>query len=379
MSDFVFKPFTQDKSPVVLVQFDYNADLVLKVKSCAGRQWSRSLVSWYLPADKTVVRSAYKKLKKHGCTVDVSLIDTAWLDPFVNFPEVDAFKSYLIGLRLSKSTIESYTGMIAGWAQYMRPKKLSDMNSLDLRSYIEHKSNGDNFSVSTHRQFISAVKHYAEMNGIIDLNTITLTRPKRSQFKPVVLSEQEVIHLLQSTVNLKHRFIIGMLYSCGLRVGELCNMRVADLDLDRLQVHVQQSKGRKDRYTGVAQSMLPMISNYLKSYQPTEYLVEGKADDKRYNENSIRAFIKRSCKKANIIKKVTPHTLRHSYATHMIENGVGLRHVQDLLGHSKPETTMLYTHIAKKDLIEVPNPLDKAVLKYRQSDKNTRYVHISRQ
>jgi site-specific recombinase XerD len=148
------------------------------------------------------------------------------------------------------------------------------------------------------------------------------------------------------------------------------------MDLERMQLHVRNSKGRKDRYVGIASSVLPLLHNYRNSYHTRTYLFEGAAG-KRYSASSVRAFLKRSCKAAKITKHITPHTLRHSYATHLVENGAGIAHVQRLLGHSKPETTMLYTHIANADLIAIENPLDVAVHKNRLADKNNKNIGLS--
>lgn len=186
---------------------------------------------------------------------------------------------------------------------------------------------------------------------------------------PSVLSKEEVIDLLRATHNLKHRTILALLYSCGLRISEVLRLRLADIDLDRRQLVIYQAKGRKDRYVVLAESTIPLLLNYVSSYKPKGYLFQGSKGGV-YSTTSIRAFLKRSCKRAGIRKRVTPHTLRHSYATHLVEDGVNLRLIQELLGHSKPETTMIYTHVAKKDLLAVRSPLDTALLELRPTDKN---------
>ncbi len=183
---------------------------------------------------------------------------------------------------------------------------------------------------------------------------------------PEVLSIEEILSLIQVTHNLKHRTIIAMLYSCGLRIGELLNLRLADIHLRRRQLQIRNAKGRKDRYVVLADSVLPLLNNYLMSYSPHEYLIEGKVG-KPYSASSVRKFLKRSCRLANIHRPITPHTLRHSYATHLLEQGIGLRHIQELLGHSKPETTMIYTHLARKDLLNVASPLDTALKQFRDN------------
>ena len=138
-----------------------------------------------------------------------------------------------------------------------------------------------------------------------------------------------------------------LLYSSGLRIGEVTSLLLKNIDILRRQIKVEGGKGRKDRFVVLANTFLPLLQNYLSTFKPAFYFVEG-TEGKKYSQSSIRKFLFKSVQKAGISKKVTPHTLRHSYATHLLENGVGLRHIQELLGHAKPETTMIYTHVAKK-------------------------------
>lgn len=223
---------------------------------------------------------------------------------------------------------------------------------------------------------ISAVKHFGERFSRSEIVPPDLTRPAKNKRLPTVLSKQEVVVLLQSTSNLKHRTALAMLYASGLRIGELISLKIADIDMERRQIRIQNAKGRKDRYGILAESILPLLHNYLMTYRPVYYFIEG-PQQKKYSEGSVRKFLQRSCQRAGIKKHCTPHTLRHSYATHLIENGVGLRHVQDLLGHSKPETTMIYTHVAQKDLLQIRSPLDTVVLELLESDKNPLKISLS--
>lgn len=152
---------------------------------------------------------------------------------------------------------------------------------------------------------------------------------------------------------------MALIYSAGLRISELINLELRQIDVDRRQIIIKNAKGRKDRNVILAKSFIPVLNNYLNTYRPKVYFTEGKIGGK-YSPESIRAFLKRSCQAAKISKNVTPHTLRHSYATHLLENGIDLRYIQELLGHAKPETTMIYTHVAKKDLLQIESPLDIA-------------------
>lgn len=207
------------------------------------------------------------------------------------------------------------------------------------------------------------------------IEELNLTRPKKSRHLPIVLSQQEMLEILICTKNLKHRAILALLYSCGLRVGELINLELKHIDIQRNQIAVKNSKGRKDRYVKMADSITPLLLNYVQTYKPQLYFAEGRTNEK-YTASSIRAFLKRSCQLAKISKIVTPHTLRHSYATHLLEGGTDIRVIQTLLGHNKPETTMIYTHVSTSFLERVNNPLDQAVKKFMTNGNNEEYLKI---
>ena len=169
-----------------------------------------------------------------------------------------------------------------------------------------------------------------------------------------------------------------MLYSAGLRVGELLNLELRDLDLERNLIHVKQGKGRKDRNVSLGQYIKPVLLNYAEGYRPQKYLFESTTPGMPYSASAIRQFLKVSCKSAGITKHVTPHTLRHSYATHLLESGVDIRYIQELLGHSRPETTMIYTHVSEKNIYEIKNPLDEAVNKFNKTDNRDKNLSLSR-
>ncbi|NER11632.1 Site-specific recombinase XerD [Muriicola jejuensis] len=279
------------------------------------------------------------------------------------------YTHYLEGLRMSPSTVTTYRSFIVFLLLFWKERPLSELDNPAVQRFIEVVVKRRKYGISTHRQLVSALKHFGDRFLESGIEPEVLKRPKRSRILPNVLSKEEVIDLLRATYNLKHRMVLALLYSCGLRISEVLELRIANIDIDRRQVVILNSKGRKDRYVVLAESTVPLLINYISSYRPRNYLFNG-TDHGPYSSTSIRAFLKRSCRRAGIRKRVTPHTLRHSYATHLIENGVNLRIVQELLGHSKPETTMVYTHVAKKDLLAVRSPLDTTLLELRSSDKN---------
>ena len=289
---------------------------------------------------------------------------------------LNGFFRFLQGKRYSKSTVNTYTYLIADLVEFYNDKTIGRLNNRDIEVFIEQIMLKKSFAISTHRQFISALKQFCTFYPSCKIEELKLIYPRKSKKLPIVLSQKEVINLLQVTKNLKHRAILALIYSAGLRISELINLELTQIHIDRKQLVIKYGKERKDRYIVLADSFLPLLKNYFITYQPKRYFAEGPKHQK-YSASSIRKFLWRSCQQAKIYKHVTPHTLRHSYATHLLENGIGLRYIQELLGHSKPETTMIYTHVARKDLLDIQSPLDLAVSAIFNSQKGEQNFLIS--
>ena len=286
------------------------------------------------------------------------------------------FYLYLKGKRYSQSTIQTYTFFIADFINFHTKTPIEKLTNRDVELFIESVFIERKYSVSSQRQFISALKIFTAFCPQTTINDLSLERPKKSRILPNVLSQEEVLKIIQLTRNLKHRAIIVLLYSSGLRIGEVTSLLLKNIDILRRQIKVEGGKGRKDRFVVLANTFLPLLQNYLSTFKPAFYFVEG-TEGEKYSQSSIRKFLFKSVQKAGISKKVTPHTLRHSYATHLLENGVGLRHIQELLGHAKPETTMIYTHVAKKDLLDIQSPLDTILLQLNKNDKREQKFLLS--
>ncbi len=368
------------KNNQLLIKFDYDETLISLIRSIQGTSWSKSLKAWYILNTKDNLNIILKLFEKIT-TIDFSKIGKS--APFKrNLTEeqkqlLNQFYLFLKGKRYSQSTIQTYTFFIADFINFHTKTPLAELTNRAVELFIETVFMERNYSVSSQRQFISALKIFTVFCPQTKIHNLSLERPKKSRILPSVLSQEEVLRIIQYTQNIKHRAILTLLYSCGLRIGELINLKLIDFHIDRKQLIVKKGKGRKDRYVSLADSFLPLLSNYYHSYQPTIYFVEGQNGGK-YSAESIRSFLRKSCKKAGIRKPVTPHTLRHSYATHLLENGVDLRYIQTLLGHSKPETTMIYTHVQRKDLMEIQNPLDVALQKLNKINNDKQKVVLSR-
>ena len=378
-STIILEQKTHRKNNQLLIKFDYDETLISLVRSVNGTSWSKSLKTWYLintAENLAIILKLFEGITK---------IDLSGISKKVGFkrdltPEqkkiLNNFYLFLKGKRYSQSTIQTYTIFVADFINFHTKTPLEELTNRDVELFIETVFIERNYSVSSQRQFISALKIFTVFCPQTKINNLSLERPKKSRLLPNVLSQEEVLRIIQLTKNLKHRAIIVLLYSSGLRIGEVTGLLLKNIDILRKQIKVEGGKGRKDRFVVLATSYLPLLHNYLTTFKPALYFIEGPTG-KKYSESSIRKFLFKSVQKAGISKKVTPHTLRHSYATHLLENGVGLRHIQELLGHAKPETTMIYTHVAKKDLLDIQSPLDTILLNLDKSDKQEQKFLLS--
>ena len=363
---------------LIFVYFKYNDQLISAIKRTKVFNWSVSKRCWHTPFTDHHLELTNQIFDSIAIiTIDQSIYKLPSQSPVKkkrvisekNKEIIRAYVSYLRGKCYSESTIKTYFFFIADFFDFINLVPLEELTNRHVELFIENVFIPRHYSISTHRQFTSAMKLFVNFYPDSKIDNFTLDRPKRSHLLPTVLSNEEIINILRCTKNLKHRAIIAIIYSAGLRISELINLQLTHIDIQRRQLIIKNSKGRKDRNIILAISCIPLMLNYLNTYKPEVFFAEGKPSEK-YSPESVRAFLKRSCKAANVRKKVTPHTLRHSYATHLLENGIDLRYIQELLGHAKPETTMIYTHVSKKDLLRIESPLDVAVKKISQEANN---------
>lgn len=215
-----------------------------------------------------------------------------------------------------------------------------------------------NLSYSAQSQFINAIKFYYEKTLENPKTVYNLPRPKKPKTLPKVMSRKEVFKLLSVISNIKHKAILHIIYSGGLRLGELLNLKIEDIDSDRMLIHIKGGKGKKDRTTILGNTCLLILREYYRSYKPGVWLFESIKKGKQYSAKSVQNIFKTNLKKAGISKPFTVHSLRHSFATHLLEQGVDLRYIQELLGHSSSKTTEIYTHVSTKNLQNIVTPAD---------------------
>ena len=241
---------------------------------------------------------------------------------------------------------------------YYSKKDLLEISEEDIKKYLLYLVEKRKVSASYQNQVINAIKFYYEkVCGRKKLPYITIDRPFQDKILPTVLSEEEVMRILNSVTNIKHKAILLTIYSAGLRISEVINLKVADIDSSRKAIIIKGAKGKKDRNSILSDKLLLFLREYFKLYKPKMWLFEGQTGE-QYSDSSIQAIFRDACYKAKIQKKATVHTLRHSFATHLLERGTDLRYIQELLGHSSSKTTEIYTHITHKGMEQVKSPLD---------------------
>ncbi|MDP5077123.1 MAG: site-specific integrase [Nonlabens sp.] len=259
--------------------------------------------------------------------------------------------------RYAPNTINSYHGSLIAFQKYIGNKPLQELSTYKLLHEIGEVVLHKKLAYTTHKQLIGALKLYLMEihNREIDFSTVyPKTQPRPL---PVVLSLQEVKKVLDASTNLKHKCMLTMVYALGLRSGELINLKITDIDKTRRQIHLKNAKGGKDRILPYPDSMRELLKAYYLEFKPQTYLFNGQ-NAPQYAPESLRQVFIKACVKARIKKTVTLHSLRHAYATHLMDAGTDVRVIKELLGHNNIKTTLIYTHVTQRTLDKVPSPLD---------------------
>ncbi len=258
--------------------------------------------------------------------------------------------------RYANNTIRTYVHFFESFINYYSTIDLQAITEIHIRAYLKmliHQQKSNSYL----NQVINSIKFYYEVVLGMPNRFYEVERPRKEHKLPTVISKEDVLALIEQTNNIKHRCIVELLYGSGLRRNELLSLKIEDIDSKRMLVRVKQAKGNKDRITLLSQNALQDLRSYYKTWKPKEYLFEGQKGGK-YSGQSVVKVVKTAAHKAKIRITVTPHMLRHSFATHLLEAGVDLRQIQVLLGHSSSKTTEIYTHVATNTFKTIKNPLD---------------------
>ena len=269
------------------------------------------------------------------------------------------FEKKMQSRRYSENTLKVYSDAIQVFFKHFNNVKEADISIQHIEQFNHEYIFKNGHSISYQNQVINAVKLFYKLMGNTSLNIEGISRPRREHKLPSVLSKQEVKMILESLTNIKHKCMLSLIYSCGLRRGELLRLKIGDIDSKRNIINVRQSKGKKDRIVPLSLKLLEMLREYYRGYKPELWLFEGQEKGMQYDERSLQLVLKKAVRKAGIKKEVSLHWLRHSYATHLLEAGTDLRYIQELLGHSSSRTTEIYTLVSTRMIQNIVSPFDQ--------------------
>ena len=345
--------------------FTHNKELNKAVKNIPYAAWNEQNKCWTIPFAEKFIKELksladYHKLKLIYEEEELDKEKKARTSQYdiTNYracPEDYILK--LKELRYSIRTIRVYQGLFEEFINFYNTIKLESIDESMIIGFMRYLVIERKISISYQNQAINAIKFYYERVLGGQRKVYLVDRPRPEKKLPTVLNEQEVIQIFNVTENIKHKAILMLAYSAGLRLSELVNVKIKDIDSTRMQIRIEQAKGKKDRYSLLSIKLLEVLRKYFKDYKPKQWLFEG-INGGMYSPRSIQLIMGESVKKAGITKKVGVHTLRHSFATHLLEGGTDLRYIQSLLGHESSKTTEVYTHITTKGFDQIKSPLD---------------------
>jgi integrase/recombinase XerD len=357
--------FIEDK---IHIKIPYDAELIAGMKTIKEAKWQPSEKAWILPNDKALVDILFRTFKgiawihlRKNTEKKVSIQKVEEKIPKKVKPEnpvIADFIAYLNSKRYSENTVETYSDALKTFFRFLSGKAIAAIENSDVIRFNNEYILKNGYSVSYQNQVINAIKLFFDKIKNKKLEIEKLHRPKSERKLPSVLSKEEVKKILDAPHNLKHRAMLSLIYACGLRRSELLNLKLNDIHRERMILIIRQSKGKKDRIVPISEKLLEMLTNYWKIFKPGTWLFEGQEAGQMYSEKSLENVLKQSVRKAGITKPVSLHWLRHSYATHLLENGTDLRYIQELLGHSSSKTTEIYTHVSTKNIQKIKSPFD---------------------
>lgn len=354
------------------IHFKFNREIFHYFKLLPGANWDKHERCWVIEERYFDKNKIYRDFESKAIISEVNYplksveYKRSKLKPNDFLPELDsrrqdtinAFQAFLNSRRYSPNTVEAYTDGLSIFLRFTMPKSIENISNDDLIQFNNEYILKNGYSASYQNQVINAIKLYFRAIQSHHLKVDLVYRPKTEKLLPNILSKEEVKRILVKTTNLKHRAMLSVIYSCGLRRSELLNLSLKDILSERKLIHIRQSKGKKDRVVPLSDKILQLLREYYIVYKPKVWLFEGEIEGKRYSERSLQLVFKKSLTQAKIDKPATLHWLRHSYATHLLESGTDLRYIQELLGHKNSKTTEIYTHVSIRNIEQIKSPFD---------------------
>lgn len=366
---------------IVIIAFAYNPMLAAIVKQLPGAAWSRSLKSWYIPKHQfdlhrffeTMKGKAwvdYEGLKKEKQVKPAPASESGAVKPRYNLKSIKAqltpdvkvqiqsFKKWMEQKRYAENSVKTYIHQLEIFFGFYASKRPEAINNDDITRFNTDFILKYGLSPTFQNQTVSALKVFYGNTYKRLLNVEEIERPLKAKPLPKVFSKADLEKFFRAVTNPKHKMAMEIIYSCGLRRSELVNLKLEHLDSKRKMLSVINAKGKKDRMIPLSARTLSKITEYYHAYHPKQYLIEGQYPGRSISVASLQKIFDQTMEKAKIKKPYTIHCLRHSIATHLLENGTDLRYIQELLGHKSSKTTEIYTHVSTQSLQNIKNPFD---------------------
>jgi site-specific recombinase XerD len=379
--EIIIKPFTLEKN-MMLIQLPEISAIIQQVKRFAGCRYSKANQCYLLPAAPAVMQNLIQLATANGLIL-VNHVPDNYLNkryaPFVRQIQldqtlqnlkkitppdgrvyVDAMTDYMLAFNLSHNTIRNYAQALISFLRFCNYRNPEQITSAEI---VRHLSNmmRMGLSPSSGHTLVNALKFYYTHVLHYEYYEIDLPRPKKADKLPSVLTTEECIGIFEKVANPKHKLLLMLAYGAGLRLNELVTLRWTDILMDEHKIHVKAGKGNKDRMVMMPYSIVAFLHTYQSLYKSYDWVFEGQHKGEPYSGSSVQQIMRRAVAAAGLQKRATMHTLRHSFATHLLEAGTDLRFIQALLGHSSVKTTMLYTHLTTKGMDKIQSPLDRLV------------------
>ena len=354
-----------------LIFFRYDQEIIGKVKSIPGSRWEHFGRDWHIAGiglnlnrlrrefgDCMHYDLQFPQMQKvlQGKVVASGVHIEHMSEE--NKRILQLFRDYMERGRYSRSTERTYYDIMRTFVRFISPKSLTGDLEGESDRFITEYIIRKKLSGSYQNQFISAFKLLFKEVIRTPVHVEFIKRPRAGFRLPNVLNKREVRSIIVATRNVKHRAMLSLTYACGLRCGELLNLKLTDIDSVRGLLKINHAKGNRDRVVPLPKNMVEELRVYYQQFRPETWLFEGNTPGKRYSTRSVEEVIKKSVQLAKIKKSVTLHWLRHSYATHLHENGVDIKYIQMLLGHKNTKTTEIYTHVSQKSLLQIRSPFE---------------------
>ena len=337
----------------IALLFDYDKDVITLVKQIEGRKWSASNKFWYIPYQANYLKELNEKF--HGKLEFIENTSESKIEKKIKLPA-----EYIETLKLknySEPTIKTYRLHFQQFLRYFKNTKPEEITFDEVRQYILYSVEKKKYSVSSQNNAINSIKFYYTQVLHQEIDDYYIPRPRKPKTIPKILNEKEVSLILKSVSDLRNKCMIFLIYSAGLTPGEILYLKPDQIDSENMKIFISSAKGEKDRFVVLSDKVLNLLREYFKIYKPQEWLFESRPG-KQYSTRTLQKAFKTAVQKSGLTKPATLSILKNSFVVHLIEKGVDVRYIQQMLGHKHSKTTMKYLRVSKRDLSAIQSPLD---------------------